>query len=91
MIDSTGFGSAWIVIHLLGLVASVTVRMHLAGRFEGIVQAGFLVSLTAIGLTTVVSYHECLQMWPLSAVALSVMIVMAVVDFGESRSLPAES
>ncbi len=91
MIDSTGFGSAWIVIHLLGLAASVMVRMHLGGRFEGLVQAGFLVSLSAIGLTTVVGYHECLQMWPLSAAALSVMIVMAVVDFGESRSLPAES
>jgi len=91
MIDSTGLGSAWIVIHLLGLFASVMLRMHLGGRFEGLVQTGFLVCLTAIGLTTVVGYHDCLQMWPLSAVTLSLMIVMAVVDFSTTRAVPVES
>jgi hypothetical protein len=89
MIDSTGFASAWIVIHLLGFVASIMVRMHLGGRFEGLLQAGFLVSLTAIGLTTVVGYHDCWQMWPVSAVTLAVMIVLSVVDFGTTRSVPA--
>lgn len=88
---STGFGLAWIAVHLLGIVASVMVRMHLGGRFEGLVQAGFLACLMAIGLTTVVGYHECLQIWPLSAVALTLMIVMAVVDFNTSGPLSVES
>jgi len=88
---STGFGLAWIAVHVLGIVASALVRMHLGGRFESLVQAGFLVCLLAIGLTTVIGYHECLQMWPLSAVTLALMIVMAVVDFNTGHSLPAES
>jgi len=91
MIHSTGFGSAWVVLHLLGLFVSVMVRAHLGGRFEGLVQTGFLVCLTAIGLTTVVGYHDCLQMWPLSAVTLALMIVVAVVDFSATRSLPVKS
>jgi len=82
---------AWIAVHLLGIVASVMVRMHLGGRFEGLVQAGFLVCLIAVGLTTVIGYHDCLQMWPLSAVTLSAMIVTSVVDFDTTHSLPAET
>jgi len=86
---STGFGLAWIAVHVLGIVASFLVRMHLGGRFEGLVHAGFLVCLIAIGLVTVVGYHECLQMWPLSAVTLSLMIVMSVVDFTAGHAAPA--
>jgi len=91
MIHSTGFDAAWIAIHLLGLVVSVMVRMHLGGRFEGLLQVGFLVCLTAIGMITVLAYYDCLQMWPLSAMTLSLMIVTSVVDFETTRSLPAES
>ncbi len=86
---STGFGLAWIAVHVLGIVAAALVRMHFGGRFEGLVQAGFPVCLIAVGLATVVGYHECLQMWPLSAVTLALMIVMAVVDFNTGHAAPA--
>jgi len=91
MIHFADFGSAWAVIHLFSLFAAVLVRIHIGGRFEGFAQAVFLVCLTAIGLTTVLSYRDCLQMWPLSAVTLAIMIVVAVVDFSSTRSYPVES
>ncbi len=89
MTHPTGFASAWIVMHLAAIVISLMVRMHLASRFEGLIQCAFLVSLTMIGLSTVIGYYECLEMWPVSAVTLSLMIVMAIVDFDSNRSLSA--
>jgi len=89
MITSTSFAFAWTLIHLLGLVVSVMVRTHLGGRFEGLVQSSFLVCLMAVALATVIGYYDCFQMWPLSAITLSLMIVFSVLDFNTGRSLPA--
>ncbi len=85
----TGFGLAWIAIHVLGIVASWLVRMQLGNRYEGPVRLGFLVCLPTIAITTVVGYHFCMEMWPLSAITLCLMIVMAILDFGDTSSLHA--
>ncbi len=63
--------------------------MRFGGRFEGLVQCGYLFSLTLVALTTLFGYYVCFQMWPLSAVILSLMIVMAILDLGSGRSMPA--
>ena len=76
----TGIGTLWIAIHLLGLLAAWMVRMHGGKRYELVVQGGFLASLLAVALTTVVGHVCCLEIWPLSAMTLALMIVLAIVE-----------
>ena len=76
-------------MHLLAVAVSLMVRLHLGGRFEGLLQGGFLVSLLAIGLSTVVGYNDCMQMWPFSAATLALMIILAVFDYGSDPTMPA--
>ncbi len=85
----TGFGLAWIAIHVLGLAASWLVRMQYGNRYEGLAQLAFLVCLPIVAITTVVGYHFCMEMWPLSAITLCLMIVMAIFDLGNENSLHA--
>jgi hypothetical protein len=84
----TGIGLAWIAVHLLGILATWMVRMHVESRFEGVAQTGFLLSLLTVAMATVMGYHFCLQIWPLSAITLASMIVLAVFDLGTARSVP---
>ncbi len=85
----TGFGLVWIAIHVLGIAATWLVRMQFGNRYDGLAQLGFLLCLPTIAVTTVVGYHFCMEMWPLSAITLCLMIVMAVLDLGEANSLHA--
>lgn len=82
----TGIGSLWIAIHLLGLLTAWMVRLHAGKRFEVFVQGGFFSLLLAVAITTVVGQLCCLEMWPLSAVTLALMIVLAIVDLGHAES-----
>ena len=81
----SGLGLAWIAVHVLGIVAACLVRMQFGNRYEGLAQLGFLFCLPAIAITTVVGYHFCMEMWPLSAITLCLMIVTAVFDLGEAE------
>ena len=85
----TGLGLAWIAIHLLGIAVTLLVRLQQGARFEGFAQAGFLLCLPMIAITTVVGYHFCMEMWPVSAITLCLMIVMAVFDLGSPNSFGA--
>ena len=86
----TNIGLLWIVIHLVGLFAAWMVRMHDGRRFELFVQGGFFTSLLAVAMTTVIGQICCLEMWPLSAVTLALMIVLPLVDWGTSHSVAVE-
>ena len=85
----TGLGLVWIAIHLLGIAAPWLVRMQFGNRFEGLAQLGFLICLATIAVTTVVGYHFCMEMWPMSAITLCLMIVLAVFDLGETDTFHA--
>lgn len=80
----TNIGALWIAMHLLGLIAAWLVRLHAGKRFEAIVQGGFFTSLLAIATATIVGHVCCLAMWPLSALTLALMIMLAIVDLGVS-------
>lgn len=82
----TGIGSLWIAIHLLGLLAAWMVQMHGGKRYGLFVQGGFFTSLLAVAVTTVVGHVCCLEMWPLSAITMALMIVMAIADLGAADS-----
>ena len=89
----SGFTLLWITIHCIGLIAAWMVRMHTGGRYEALVQGGFFTSLLAVAMTTVIGHLCCLEMWPFSAVTLSLMIVLAIVELGgsEASSISIES
>lgn len=87
MLHTTSFALVWITVHLVGVATTLLVRMHLGGRYEGLVQRCFLLSLTGVALSTAIGYHTCQQIWSLSAATLASMIIMAVVDFGPERSV----
>jgi hypothetical protein len=78
----TGIGTLWIAIHLFGLLAAWLVRTHDGRRYELLIQGGFFTSLLAVAVTTVIGHVCCLEMWPLSAITLALMIVLAIADLG---------
>jgi len=82
---STSLESAWIAVHLLGLMASWLVRIYSGSRHESLTQGFFLVCLAAVALATVVGHYWCLSMWPLSAGLLSVMIVIPILGSDVER------
>ncbi len=81
-IGLTGIGLLWIAVHLLGFFAVWMVRIHADKWFA---QLGFFLSLLAVAMTTVVGHLCCLEMWPLSAVTLALMVVLAIVDLGTAE------
>ncbi len=85
-LEFTGIGFIWIAVHLLGLFAAWMVRMPASQRYEILVQGGYFTALLAVSVTTVVGHLCCLEMWPLSAVTLAVMIVLAIADLGVADS-----
>ncbi len=88
----TGIGLVWIAVHLLGLFAAWMVRMPAGRRYELLVQGGYFAALLAVSATTVVGHLCCLEIWPLSAVTLALMIVLAIADLGveDSSAFPLE-
>ncbi len=89
----TGIGFLWVAIHLVGLFAAWMVRMPAGQRYELLVQGGYFTALLAVAAATLVGQVCCLEMWPLSAVTLALMIVLAIADLGVSDSdiFPLES
>lgn len=82
----TGIGLLWIAVHLAGLLTSWLVRMHAGRRYELFAQGGFFTALLAVAVTTVIGHLCCLTIWPLSAVTLAVMVVLAIGDLGTHES-----
>ena len=94
--DNLGFNGItllWISIHFAGLITAWMVRMRAGRRYEVLVQSSFFTALLAVAMTTVVGHWCCLEMWPFSALTLSMMIVLAIVELGspESSSFSIES
>ncbi len=89
----TTIGLLWIAIHLLGIFAAWMVRMPAGRRYAILVQGGFFTSLLAVAITTMIGHVCCLEMWPLSAVTLALMIVLAIADLGieDSSAFPLDS
>jgi len=89
----TAISLLWIVIHLIGLSAAWMVRMRTRRRYEVLVQGSFFTSLLAVAVTTVIGHLYCLEMWPISAVTLALMIVLAIADLGidDSRAMSLDS
>jgi len=83
----TSISLLWITLHLMGLLSAWLVRLHDGKHYELFVQTSFFLSLLAVSAATAVGHVCCLEMWPLSALTLSVMIVLPMVDWGTSSAV----
>lgn len=83
---ATGLPAIWIGLHLVGLAAAWSVRLHAGRRREELSQLGFFACLPLVASATVVGQQLCLSAWPFSAGTLAVMIVLATADLSPHRA-----
>jgi len=86
MLSSAALLFAFLIVHLLGLAAAWMVRVHANGRGEALAHGMFFLSLAVVATLAVLGRQYCWSTWTLSAATLSLMIVIAVADFGQVRA-----
>ncbi len=77
---------AFLIVHLLGLAAAWMVRVHAGRRGEMLVHGMFFLSLAVVATLALLGRQWCWSTWTLSAATLSLMMVIAVADFGQVRA-----
>ena len=84
---SAGIVVGWLVLHALALALAWGTRVASGSRMEFAMQMTFFVVMAAIGGAALVGQRVDIEIWPVSAVILMAMVLMAVIDFrrvGES-------
>jgi hypothetical protein len=87
---SAGVVVGWLVLHALALALAWATRITTGSRMEYVMQLAFLVVMAAIGVAALVGQRVDIEVWPVSAVILMVMVLMAVIDLrrvGESTAI----
>ena len=84
-------GSLWIAVHLLGLFSSWMVRARAGRSYELLAQGSFFVAMLAVAITTVIGHLCCQSLWPLSAITLTLMVILAVVELGTAEASNSSS
>jgi len=77
---SAGVVVGWFVLHALALALAWGTRVATGSRMEFAMQLAFLVVMAAIGGAALVGQQVDIEIWPVSAVILMAMVLMAVVD-----------
>jgi hypothetical protein len=77
---SAGVVVGWLVLHALALALAWGTRVATGSRMEFAMQLAFLVVMAAIGGAALVGQRVDIEIWPVSAVILMAMVLMAVVD-----------
>jgi hypothetical protein len=77
---SAGVIVGWLVLHALALVSAWGTRVATGSRMESALQLAFLISMAAIGCAALVGQQIDIEIWPVSAVTLMGMVLMAVID-----------
>jgi hypothetical protein len=77
---SAGVVVGWLVLHTLALALAWGTRVANGSRMESAMQLSFLVVMAAIGGAALVGQRVDIEIWPVSAVILMVMVLMAVID-----------
>ena len=78
---SAGIIVGWFVLHALALALAWGTRLAAGSRIEFLMQLTFLAVMAAIGGAALVGQRVDIEIWPVSAVVLMVMVLMAVIDF----------
>jgi len=81
--------TVWIAIHVVGLLMAWLARLHADSETRWVAQAGFFLFLPIVAVLTIAGQFLCVDGWLLSAITLTAMIVMAIVDFGTDRNASA--
>lgn len=69
---------AWTFLHLLGLFAAWSTRLHLSERGRHLAHAGFLAAFLAIAACAVIAYADLNRMCLLSGTTMGAMVIWAV-------------
>ena len=77
---SAGVVVGWLVLHALALALAWGTRVATGSRMEFAMQLAFFVVMAAIGGAAMVGQRVDVEIWPVSAVILMVMVLMAVID-----------
>jgi hypothetical protein len=77
---SAGVVVGWLLLHALALALAWGTRVATGSRMEFAMQLAFLVAMAAIGGAALVGQRVDIEIWPVSAVVLMVMVLMAVID-----------
>jgi hypothetical protein len=70
----------WLVIHALALALAWGTRVANGSRMEVAMQLAFFAAMAAVGGAALVGRHIDIEIWPVSAVTLMAMVLMAVID-----------
>jgi hypothetical protein len=87
---SAGVVVGWLVLHALALALAWGTRVVTGSRMEFAMQLAFLVAMAAIGGAAIVGQRVDIEIWPVSALILMVMVLMAVIDLrraGETTAI----
>jgi hypothetical protein len=77
---SAGVLVGWLVLHALALALAWGTRVATGSRMEFALQLAFFASMAAIGCAALVGQQVDIEIWPVSAVILMAMVLMAVID-----------
>lgn len=75
----------WFAIHLLGLLAAVSMRVYAGSRAEPSLQGVYLCCLAAVAVAALAGRQFCWPLLSFSAGTLAIMIVCAVAELGVRR------
>ena len=76
----------WVAVHFIGLAAACLVRIYAGTAAESPLQGLFLLGLAAVAVATLAGQQFAWSPWTLSAATMSLMIVVAIADFGGQGS-----
>jgi uncharacterized membrane protein len=77
---SAGVVVGWLVLHALALALAWGTRVVTGSRMEIAMQLAYFVVMAAIGGAAMVGQRVDIEIWPVSAVILMAMVLMAVID-----------
>ena len=75
---SDSWTTALTLLHILGLCAAWSTRLHLSDRGRHIAHAGFLATFLAIAACAIVAYANVDRMCLLSGTTMGAMVIWAV-------------
>jgi hypothetical protein len=77
---SAGVVVGWLVLHALALALAWGTRVATGARIQFVMQLAFLLAMAAIGIAALIGQRIDIEIWPVSAVILMAMVLLAVID-----------
>jgi len=73
--------ASWLILHMGALALALATRISVGSRIEPAMQAVFFAIMATLGAAAWICREIEIEVWPVSAVTLIVMVLTAVIDF----------